>query len=57
MGTMYVVDQVRCTFYYTKCMAGVEFGLSRELQRTAEQISAILIIKISNYISLLKGAA
>jgi len=37
-------------------MAGVQFVLSRELLRTAEQISAILIIKISNFISLLKGA-
>ena len=54
---MYVVDQVRCIFHYTKCMAGVQFVLSRELLRTAEQISAILIITISNFISLLKGAA
>jgi len=38
-------------------MAGVQFVLSRELPRTAEQISTILIIKISNFISLLKGAA
>jgi len=38
-------------------MAGVQFVLSRELSRTAEQISAILIITISNFISLLKGAA
>jgi len=38
-------------------MAGVQFALSRELPRTAEQISAILIITISNFISLLKGAA
>jgi len=38
-------------------MAGVQFVLSRELLRTAEQISAILIITISNFISLLKGAA
>jgi len=38
-------------------MAGVQFFLSRELPRTAEQISAILIITISNFMSLLKGAA
>ena len=38
-------------------MAGVQFVLSRELPRTAEQISAILIITVSNFISLLKGAA
>jgi len=38
-------------------MAGVQFFLSRELARTAEQISAIVIIKISNFRSLLKGAA
>ena len=38
-------------------MAGVRFVLSRELPRTAEQISAILIIRFSNFISLLKGAA
>ena len=31
--------------------------LSREFPRTAEQISALLIITISNFISLLKGAA
>ena len=54
---MYVVYQVRCIFHYTKCMAGVQFFLSRELPRTAEQISAILIIRVSNFISLLKGAA
>jgi hypothetical protein len=36
-------------------MAGVQFILSRELPRTAEQISAILIITNSNFISLLKG--
>jgi len=30
-------------------MAGVQFFLSRELPRTAEQISAILIITISNF--------
>ena len=46
---MYVVNQVRCIFHYTKCMAGVQFVLSRELPRTAEQISAILIITISNF--------
>jgi len=57
LGFMYVVDQVRCIFHYTKCMAGVHFVLSRELPRTAEQISAILIITISNFISLLKCAA
>jgi len=38
-------------------MAGVPFVLLRELPRTAEQISAILMITISNFISLLKGAA
>ena len=38
-------------------MAGVQFILSRELPRTAEQISAILIITISNFISRLKGVA
>jgi len=38
-------------------MAGVQFFLSREFPRTAEQISAILIVTISNFISLLKGAA
>jgi len=38
-------------------MAGVQFILSRELPRTAEQTSAILIITNSNFISLLKGAA
>jgi len=38
-------------------MAGLQFVLSHELPRTAEQISAILIITISNFISLLKGAA
>jgi len=38
-------------------MAGVQFFLSLELPRTAEQISAILIFTISNFISLLKGAA
>jgi hypothetical protein len=38
-------------------MAGVQFILSRELQRTAEQISVVLIITNSNFISLLKGAA
>jgi len=54
---MYVVDQVRCIFHYTKCMAGVQFFLSRELPRTAGQISVILIVTISNFISLLKGAA
>jgi len=54
---MYVVDQVRCIFHYTKCMAGVQFVLSCELPRTAEQISAILIITVSNFKSLLKGAA
>jgi hypothetical protein len=37
-------------------MAGVQFVLSRELPRTAEQISAILIITFSNFMSLLKGA-
>jgi len=57
LGIMYVVDQVRCIFHYTKCMAGVQFVLARELPRTAEQISVILIITISNFISLLKGAA
>jgi hypothetical protein len=36
-------------------MAGVQFVLSRELPRTG--ISAILIITISNFISLLKDAA
>ena len=54
---MYVVYQVNCIFHYTNCMAGVQFVLSRELPRTAEQISAILIITVSNFISLLKGAA
>ena len=54
---MYVVYQVRCIFHCTKCMAGVQFVLSRELPRTAEHISAILIITVSNFISLLKGAA
>jgi len=54
---MYIVDQVRCIFHYTKCTAGLQFFLSHELPRTAEQISAILIITISNFISLLKGAA
>ena len=49
LGVMYVVDQVRCIFHCTKCMAGVQFFLSRELPRTAEQISAILIITISNF--------
>jgi len=38
-------------------MAGVHMSLSRELPRTAEQISPILIIKNSNFKSLLKGAA
>ena len=57
LGIMYVVDQVRCIFHYTKCMAGVQFVLARELPRTAEQISVILIITISNFISLLKCAA
>jgi len=38
-------------------MAGVQFVLSRELPRTTGQISPILIITISNFISLLKGAA
>jgi len=38
-------------------MAGVQFVLSRELLRTTEQRSAILIVTISNFISLLKGAA
>jgi len=38
-------------------MTGVHFVLSRELPRTAEQISAILIITISNFISLLKCSA
>jgi len=54
---MNVVDQVRCIFHYTKCMAGVQFVLSRDLPRTTEQISAILIITISNFIHLLRGAA
>jgi len=57
LGVMYVVDQVRCIFHYAKCMDGVQFFLSRELPRTAEQISVILIVTISNFISLLKGAA
>jgi len=38
-------------------MTGVHFVLSRELPRTAEQISAILITTISNFIPLLKCAA
>jgi len=38
-------------------MAGVQFVLSRELPRTAEQISATLITTISNFISCLKDAA
>jgi hypothetical protein len=38
-------------------MAGVQFILSRELPRTTEQISAILIITNSQLISLSKGAA
>jgi len=38
-------------------MAGVQLFLSHELPRTAEQTNAILIIKISNLISRLKGAA
>ena len=54
---MYVVFQVRCTFHYTKCMASVLVILSRELQRTTEQISSIVIITNSNFVSLLKGAA
>jgi hypothetical protein len=54
---MYVVDHVRCIFHYTKCLAGVQFILSHELPRTAEEISAILIITNSSFISLLKGAA
>jgi len=54
---MYVVDEVRRIFHYTKCMAGVQFVLSRVLPRTAEQMSAILIITISNFVSLLKCAA
>jgi len=54
---MYIVDQVRCIFHYTKCMTGLHFVLSRELPRTAEQISAILITTISNFISLLKCSA
>ena len=57
LGVMYVVYQVRCIFHYTKCMDGVQFVLSREFPRTAEQISAILIVTISNFISLLKDAA
>jgi hypothetical protein len=44
-------------FHYTKCMAGIQFILSRELPRTTEQISAILIIRNSHFISFLKGAA
>jgi len=54
---MYDVDQVRCIFHYTKSMTVVQFVLSHELPRTAEQISAILIITISNFVSLLKVAA
>jgi hypothetical protein len=38
-------------------MAGVQFILSRELPRTTEQISVILIITNSHFISLSKGAA
>jgi len=38
-------------------MASLHFVLSRELPRTTEQISAILIITFSNFISPLKGAA
>jgi hypothetical protein len=38
-------------------MAGVQFILLRELPRTAEQISAILITTTSKIISRLKGAA
>jgi len=38
-------------------VAGVQFVLSRELPRTAEQIRAILIITISNFISPIRGAA
>jgi hypothetical protein len=51
---MYVVYQVRCIFHYTKCMAAVQFVLSRELPRISEQLCAILII--TNFTSLLKGA-
>jgi len=54
---MHVVYQLRCIFHYTKCMAGVQFVLSLELPRTSEQTSAILIITVSNFISLLKGTA
>ena len=53
---MYVVYQVRCIFHYTKCMAGVQFVLSRDLPRRAEQISATLITTVSNFTSPSKGA-
>jgi hypothetical protein len=38
-------------------MAGIQLILSRELPRTTEQISAIVIITNSNFMSLSKGAA
>jgi len=37
-------------------MAGAQIVLSRELPRTTERISAMLITTVSNFTSILKGA-